>query len=312
MRRSVAWSVALGLALASLVGRASAQDKKIQEVGKDGLKVEGTIDEKDKKVELKVPGLDKTIELPAKLYQLKLKGGTAYRLEMSSDDLDSFLIVQDAAGKQLAFDDDSGGGTNGLDARLDFTPPKDGTYKVFAASLKGTGKYTLRVRPTGAAKGGEKEGKEKAHEVGKGGLKLTGKLDRTEPKVRVVVGEKMGMLPAKLYRVNLKGGTKYRIKMSSDDFDAFLVVQDAAGKQLAFDDDSGGGTNGLDAQVDFTPPKDGTYKIFAASLVGKGEYTLTVQPMAGDGGGGGADGAPGESRERRPAVSPPRQPVLRR
>jgi len=279
------------LVLAPLAGRAYGQDGKgkedgkPQEVGKDGLKVEGSIDGEEKKVEVKIPGVDKVIALPAKLYPLKLKGGMKYRLEMASEELDAFLVVQDAAGKQLAFDDDSGGGSKGLDARLEFTPPKDGTYKVFAASLNGKGKYTFSARPAGAAKGGGEEAKgggeeAKAHEVGKG-LKLTGKLARTDTKVRVVAGKKMGMFPSKLYTVQLKGGTKYRIKMSSDDFDAFLVVQDAAGKQLAFDDDSGGGTKGLDAQLDFTPPKDGTYKVFAAALQGAGEYTLTVQPMGG-------------------------------
>jgi heme/copper-type cytochrome/quinol oxidase subunit 2 len=300
MRQHVAWSVALGVLLASLAGRAYGQDGKVQEVGKDGLKSKGKIEETDKKVEVKIPDIDKTFPMPAKLYQLKLKAGTKYRMTMSSDDFDAFLVVQDAGGKQLAFDDDSGGGSKGLDAQLDFTPPKDGTYKVYAASLKGTGGYTLTVTPAGAGK--ENGGKEKVHEVGKGGLKLTGKVARTDPKVKVVAGEKMGMLPAKLYLVKLKAGTKYRIKMSSDDFDAFLVLQDSAGKQLAFDDDSGGGTKELDAQIDFTPPKDGTYKVYAAALVGAGEYTLTVEPMGA--GGGGAGGAPGGLRKVPPAGRP--------
>src|SRR5439155_34444 len=168
--------------------------------------------------------------------QLKMTGGTKYRLDMVSDDLDSFLVVQDQGGKQLAFDDDSGGNLN---ARLDFTPPADGTYKVFAAALKGTGKFTLTARQEGAgkekkteSKTGSETGKQKGgptgkvHTVGQDGLKITADLSDADKRVELAAGGNRVRLPAKMYLVELMAGVKYRLEMVSKTLDSFLIVQD--------------------------------------------------------------------------------------
>src|SRR5438067_1695580 len=86
---------------------------------------------------------------------------------------------------------------------------------------------------------------DKVHTVGKDGLTLHGKVDASDAKVKVIVGDKPVALRAKLFQVQLSAGKSYRIAMDSKEFDSFLVVQDMAGKQLAFDDDSGGGLNAL-------------------------------------------------------------------
>ena len=52
--------------------------------------------------------------IPAKRFEIRLQAGKQYRLTMDSKDLDSFLVLQDKTGKELAFDDDSGGGLNSL------------------------------------------------------------------------------------------------------------------------------------------------------------------------------------------------------
>jgi hypothetical protein len=97
--------------------------------------------------------------LPAQRFEVQLQAGKQYRLTMDSKDLDSFLVLQDKTGKELASDDDSGGGLNSL---LLYTPSSDDTYTVFAASLanpmaKNTGVFVLKVVET---MGGD-EGKEK-------------------------------------------------------------------------------------------------------------------------------------------------------
>src|ERR1019366_10263988 len=48
--------------------------------------------------------------LSAKRFEVRLQAGKQYRLTMDSKDLDSFLVLQDKTGKELASDDDSGGG----------------------------------------------------------------------------------------------------------------------------------------------------------------------------------------------------------
>jgi hypothetical protein len=271
-------------------------DGKVHTVPKGGLKLEGKVAATDKRVNVRPPNIDKDFPMPAKMYQVKMDAGVKYQLLMSSDDFDSFLVIQDAAGKQLAFDDDSGGGTNGLDAKLDFTPPAAGTYKVFAASLKGTGKFTLTVRREGEGKekaetktgkeAGKQEGvpKGKVHTVGQDGLTITADLSEADKRVEVAVGDNRARLPSKMYLVELMAGAKYRLEMVSKTLDSFLIVQDQDGKQLAFDDDSGGGANKLDARLDFTPPKTGTYKIFTASNAKDtraGKFTLTIRRQGG-------------------------------
>ncbi len=103
-------------------------------------KVDGTIAKDDDKV----PISDGTqaLALPAKVHDVKLQAGKKYTITMVSGELDAFLVLQDKGGKQLAFDDDGGGNLN---AKLDFTPAKDDAYKVYAASFKGTGAYTLAI-----------------------------------------------------------------------------------------------------------------------------------------------------------------------
>jgi len=107
----------------------SAEIDKKPVIVKDKLVVEenGMIAEGDAKVK---PTHGEA--MPAKRFEVRLQAGKQYRLMMDSKDLDSFLVLQDKAGKELAFDDDSGGGLNSL---LLYTPSSDDTYMVFAASL---------------------------------------------------------------------------------------------------------------------------------------------------------------------------------
>jgi formylglycine-generating enzyme required for sulfatase activity/tetratricopeptide (TPR) repeat protein len=93
----------------------------------------------------------------ARRFEVSLQAGKPYRLTMDSKDVNSFLVVQDRAGVQLAFDDDGGGNLNAL---LLYMPPITGTYTVCAAAVpsrtprvKNTGSFVLKVVET--ATGGE-------------------------------------------------------------------------------------------------------------------------------------------------------------
>ena len=50
--------------------------------------------------------------MPAKRFEVPLQSGKNYQLTMDSKELDSFLVLQDKTGKELAYDDDSGGELN--------------------------------------------------------------------------------------------------------------------------------------------------------------------------------------------------------
>ena len=80
----------------------------------------------------------------AKIYDVKMLAGTTYIIDMTSDQFDCFLHLEDLAGKELAHDDDGGGGLN---SRIVYLPPTDGVYRIIATSHDGgMGRFSLGVR----------------------------------------------------------------------------------------------------------------------------------------------------------------------
>jgi len=77
------------------------------------------------------------------------------------------------------------------------------------------------------------------------------------------------------YQINLTEGQAVRIALNSDDFDAYLEVQDKAGSQLASDDDSGTDYN---SALIFSAPSAGVYNILVRAYDGNatGAYVLSV------------------------------------
>ncbi len=78
--------------------------------------------------------------------------------------------------------------------------------------------------------------------------------------------------PAKVYKVKLEAGKEYVIDMKAEKQgfgqDPYLILLDPQGKQVAKDDDSGGGPGGFDAQIRYTPPAAGEYTIQATCFAG--------------------------------------------
>jgi serine/threonine protein kinase/formylglycine-generating enzyme required for sulfatase activity len=95
---------------------------------------------------LAVSGAGVPAPLPAQAFKVALQAGLRYEIAMRSVELDAFLVLQDKAGKQLAFDDDSGGN---LDALLTYVPARSDTYVVYAAGLQ-TGAFSLRIEESEA------------------------------------------------------------------------------------------------------------------------------------------------------------------
>jgi hypothetical protein len=103
-------------------------------------------------------------------------------------------------------------------------------------------------------------------------LKVEDALTETEPPVKIV-GAEVASLPAKAFPLKVRAGKRYILTMDSTALDAFLVLYDSAGKQLAFDDDSGGQQNAL---IVYAAAKDETCRVYAASFKGAGAFVLTV------------------------------------
>jgi len=105
---------------------------------------------------------------------------------------------------------------------------------------------------------------------------FTGQLTSLDPKDAV-----RKKSPHKVHVVKLSAGMTHTIDMRTRDFDAFLRLEDPAGKQLAEDDDSGGGQ---DARIVFTPKETGEFRIIATSFdekIGGGVYRLSVRVSSG-------------------------------
>lgn len=124
-----------------------------------------------------------------------------------------------------------------------------------------------------------------AHAVVAGDKKLSPAVDKIE--LKDGKGEIKGKLAAtdpkdtgrnecfcKIYTVKLEAGKSYQINCTSD-WDNWLRLEDAKGKQLAEDDDDGGGTN---AQIVFECKTDGEYRVIVTSFEpgDMGDFKLTV------------------------------------
>lgn len=110
---------------------------------------------------------------------------------------------------------------------------------------------------------------------------IKGKLDRNDPPDPFLKKVSQGKLvsPHKVHVLKFEANKVYVIDLKSGDFDAFLRVEDAKGKQLTADDD--GGVE-LDSRALFTAPKKGSYRVVVSSLDGvPGNYALSVSSAPG-------------------------------
>jgi hypothetical protein len=202
--------------------------------------------------------VDPVRQHPAKIHDVKLDKGKLYQIDLISDDFDSYLRLVNAAGVEVAQDDDGGGNLN---SKILYRPTEDGNFKIYVTTFGGgTGNYVLKVKGPGQAVVA------KAAETV---LNVKGAIapgDNPDP----VRGK-----PGKIHQVKLKKGIAYEIDMMSKQLDSYLRLEDETGKEVASDDDSGEGFN---ARIKYTPKQDGTFKIYATTFGGgKGFYTLTVK-----------------------------------
>jgi hypothetical protein len=200
---------------------------------------------------------------PAKRHSVALREDVVYVIDLVSKDCDAYLRLEDAAGKNLGEDDDSGGGTN---ARLFFIPRESADYVLIATSARPqTGKYRLTVR--------EAHLDFKALPLDKGAVTEKDRLAVNGPR------SPFGRLGScKLYRVELKAGATYVFDLISSNFDAYLTLADGTLKRLASDDDSGGNRN---ARIVFPCKADGTYCLAATGLgTPEGAFELRIRVRA--------------------------------
>jgi S1-C subfamily serine protease len=89
----------------------------------------------------------------------------------------------------------------------------------------------------------------------------------------------------RVFRVAMTAGQTYVIDMKAQGpgkFDPYLRLEDPDGKEVARDDDSGGGDNGLDARIVYRAPRAGTYSVICTTFQPRqtGRFLISVKELA--------------------------------
>lgn len=181
-------------------------------------------------------------------YQVEIEEAGMYQIEMRSNDIDSYLVLEGPNGYYRE-DDDSAGN---LDARIaDFLAP--GVYELTARTAYGqsSGMFTLSMQP---------------HDMPDVELRNEGVLNPDESINGWYSGEPL------TYQLEVEESSLVTIEMRSSDFDTFLELSGQG--VAASDDDGAGGTDSL-LEERLLP---GTYTVSARgfSTMGSGLFELNV------------------------------------
>ncbi|MEX2445369.1 MAG: PPC domain-containing protein [Alkalispirochaeta sp.] len=175
--------------------------------------------------------------------------GQVLVIDLTSDNFDTYLRIQDDRGREY-IDDDGGPGRN---SRVNYAFDRDGVISIHASSFsgEGVGRYRLQVAEIGADPVATYQGE------------LSAGSDRTYDGKWVDRYEYAG-----------SAGETVSIHLQSDVFDTQLYLSGPSGESIAHDDDGGGDTNSL---VTVTLPETGTYQIFVVPFIdGGGPYRLSI------------------------------------
>jgi pre-peptidase len=184
-----------------------------------------------------------------------------YVFSQSSTSFDTFLILFLEDGAGFAFNDDFGTGTN---SRIKAILPA-GKYLIGANAFDAnrTGTYTL-TSSVG-------ESVSNCEDV----FVLRGVTSAQT--LQALDCPRAGGFYADSYTIGLPAGQQITVSMNSSAVDSYVLVYGPSGAVLATNDDKDGTTR--DAQLVFTAPADGYYRISASSAVvgATGAYTIIIQ-----------------------------------
>ena len=197
----------------------------------------------------------------ADVYRFAGREGQRIRIEMNSDEFDTYLELFNEGGASLAEDDD--GGAEGTNSRLTFTLPATGSYLVEARAFSdATGAYSLSIAEIEP---------ERPPEALAFGATVQGEIGEGDP----TDGDDRGF---DAFAFSGQAGQRIRAIMRSGDFDTYLQIGRAGAEfqPLASDDDGLG--EGTDSRLDFSLPEDGDYVLRALPLGtdGDGLYSLEL------------------------------------
>jgi S1-C subfamily serine protease len=199
-------------------------------------------------------------------------------IEMTSSEVDAYLILLSPNGDDLGQDDNGAGGKN---SKIAITLPETGTYTVLANThgARETGSYSLRASVGGGGAGGSattprndptpRNGTQQA--MGALPLQIQGSLGATS---QILQSDRS---PYQEHTFQGTAGQRVTISLESREFDSYLILIDPDGKKIGENDDASADT--LNAGLSVTLPTTGTYRVIANTYdsTGRGQYTLSVR-----------------------------------
>ena len=203
-------------------------------------------------------------------YTLELEADETVEIDLSSEDFDTLVIVQNANGEELARNDDGGEGFNSL---LEFEAPEAGEYTVVVTSFfnNTNGEYTLSVSSASGSSTDDTDDTDDSSDEECGTATSSGEGD-------IQVGETVNgdANGEETYDISLNEGQTVVITLSSEDFDSYLELLDDRERIIDEDDDSAGSLN---SRIVFTADATELYTIVVRSFGGDadGAYTLSVR-----------------------------------
>ena len=223
-------------------------------------------------------------------YSFQGRAGDRVSLSMLSSDFDPYLLINGPGDFSEENDDASGGDTSaGLEVRL----PASGTYRVLATSYEAgeRGRYSLSFNAGGqGGSSGQAGGRGPASGVGGniagqiGASARRGQANVLQP--GVAVRETLAQGDTRLstgeyadgWRFQARRGQTYTLRLSSSDFDPYLVVRGPGGLSEDNDDDASR-RGSSDSAITFTARADGEVQVSATSFKAgeTGNYSLRFE-----------------------------------
>lgn len=190
------------------------------------------------------------------------RAGQQVTINMSSTEVDAYLMLRGPAGVSEWNDDRATGETN---ARITVRLPADGLYRISATSYEPdeSGDYRISlIEGAGPGSGQEGGGEIQLGQTGAGRLALgDDRLDAGEFSDR--------------WTFRGTPGQTYVVRLNSGAFDPYVMVR---GTDLEADNDDEPGRGSVNSRVEFVMPADGEVRVYATSYQADetGDYALLL------------------------------------
>lgn len=198
------------------------------------------------------------------------RAGDTVTAELESVDFDANLILTDGHGNRIAGNDDGGEDCN---ARLTHVLPRDGAYRLYvnSSATAELGAFRLRLRRGASVAPADTTCRGFGRVAGmiQIGQTIEGTLTSDDP---LFTGDSTYF---QRWVLPVTTGQPFTVDLTSEDFDAYLLLTHGAGDKVLENDDGGGTCN---ARLVYTPADDRPLRIVVntARKHETGRYVLRV------------------------------------